>query len=457
MTKAKIAGWAFATVLVLLAVAGGYRALNQNARPAAPASPAIPPSTTPAAETHPSAVTYQGFLYGRITTLDGATYEGRLRWGGDEEAFWGDYFNGFKVANPWVAHVPAERLPKVRRPVEIFGVKIADRESQIDVGRPFMARFGDIGRIEAHGRDVRVTLKSGTVFDLDRFEASDFDDGVRVWDGRRGVVDLDSLRIHTIELLPTAPPGAVPFRLHGTVRTRQGDFTGFVQWNREEGVGSDELDGRTAKGKLSLRFDTIRSIARRSRHGSLVTLLDGRELVLSGTQEVGHGNRGLYLDDRRYGRVLISWDAFDRVDFSSGAPGTPGVTGPAYGDFPPGSPLTGSVTTRDGRRLAGRLVYDLDESETTETLDAEFQGVDYTIPFGLIASIVPLEPDADGTHRAKVILHGGEELQLERSADVGRSHGGVLVFTGDRERPEYVHWEEVQQIDFDRPPATYPE
>jgi hypothetical protein len=27
----------------------------------------------------------------------------------------------------------------------------------------------------------------------------------------------------------------------------------------------------------------------------------------------------------------------------------------------------------------------LDESETTETLDAPSQGVDYTIPFGLIA------------------------------------------------------------------------
>jgi hypothetical protein len=94
-----------------------------------------------------------------------------------------------------------------------------------------------------------------------------------------------------------------------------------------------------------------------------VTLLDGREIVLSGTAKVG-GNRGVYVDDPRYGRVLVSWDAFERVDFS------PGGSGPAYGDFPPGRPLTGSVTTRAGRRLAGRLVYDLDESETTETLDA---------------------------------------------------------------------------------------
>ncbi|HWM94351.1 MAG TPA: hypothetical protein VN493_26585 [Thermoanaerobaculia bacterium] len=455
ITRAKIAGGALATVLLLLALAAGYRALNQDVHPAAATSPAITPSTTPAAaETRPAAEDHQGFLYGRITTADGATYEGRLRWGGDQEAFWGDYCNGAKHENPWLAHVPPERLPKERRPIEIFGIEVAHRESQIDVGRPFMARFGEIARIEARGREVRVTLKSGTVFDLDRFDASDFDDGVRVWDGRRGVVDLDSLRIRTIELLPTPPLGAVPYRLHGTVRTRQGDFTGFVGWNRQEYVGPDELDGHTPEGELNLRFDTIRSIARRSRDSSLLTLLDGREIVLSDTSEVGHGNRGIYVDDRRYGRVLISWDAFERVDFS------PGGSGPAYGDFPPGRPLTGSVTTRAGRRLAGRLVYDLDESETTETLDAPSQGVDYTIPFGLIASIVPPGREERGAQRARVTLHvtlhNGEELQLERTGDLGEGNAGMLIFVDGRQRPEYVPWTDVEQVDFDRPPAMYP-
>ena len=234
------------------------------------------------------------------------------------------------------------------------------------------------------------------------------------------------------------------------MRTRQGDFTGFVQWDREECVGSDELDGHTADGKLSLRFDTLRSIARRSRDSSLVTLLDGREIVLSGTREVGHDNRGIYVDDRRYGRVLISWDAFERVDFS------PGGSGPAYGDFPPGRPLMGSVTTRDGRRLAGRLVYDLDESETTETLDAPSQGVDYTIPFGLIASIVPPGREEHGARRARVTLQSGEELQLERTGDLGKGNAGLLIFVDGRQRPEYVPWTDVGQVDLDRPPAMYP-
>ena len=447
---ATIAGGAF--VLILLAVAAGYRVLNQDVQSVAATSPAIPPATLPAPlQTHPASEADQGFLYGRITTFDGASYEGRLRWGGDQEAFWGDYFNGVKKKNPWVADVPAERLPKERRPIEFLWIKLGDRESPIDVRRQLMARFGEIARIEAHGiRVVRVTLKSGTVFDLERFDANDFDDGVRVWDAKRGVVDLDSLRIHSIELLPTPSLEGVPHRLHGSVRTRQGEFTGFIQWDRQKCVGPDELGRPSAERELGLHFDAIRSISRRSPDSAQVTLLDGREIVLADTRGVGHHSHGIYVDDPRYGRVLVSWDAFERVDFS------PGGSGPAYADFPPGRPLTGTVTTHGGDRLTGRLVYDLDESETTETLDAPSQGVDYTIPFGLIASIVPPGREERGAQLARVILHSGEELQLERSGDLGEGNAGMLVFVDGRPSPEYVPWTDVQQVEFDRPPEMYP-
>ena len=440
MKRATIIGGAF--VIVLGLAIAGYLAIKRNVAPDTPASTSSP--ETAAGGAHPS------FLYGRITLADGATYEGRLRFGQHQEAFWGDYLNGFKQQNPWAAHVPSELLRKEPRPIKIFGITIAKREEQIDLVRPFMARFGDITRIELLGRNVRVTLKSGTVFDADWYSSNDLDDGVRVWDGSRGVLDFGARRIRTIDLLPAATAGAVPQRLHGTVRTGQGDFTGFIQWNRNMGVSTDELSGRTANKNLRLRFDTLRSIARHSSDSCLVTLLDGREIVLSGTREVGHDNLGIYVDDGRYGRVLISWDAFERLDFS------PGGSGPAYGDFPAGHPLTGSVTTRDGRRLVGRLVYDLDESETTETLDAPSQGVNYTILFGLIASIELPGREERGTQRAKVTLHSGEELQLEPSGDLGAGNGGMLIFVDGSERAEYVLWADVERLDFQRPPLMYP-
>jgi hypothetical protein len=457
MTRANITRGAFAALVVLLAAAG-FWLLKPESQPAAAKFPAAPPSTSSSSSSSSPLEpgTQPGFLYGRITTVDGATFEGRLRWGGDQEAFWSDYFNGAKLENRWATQVPPERLPKVLSPIEVFGVEITRREKPMDLGRLFMARFGDIARIESPGRkEVRVTLKSGTTFVLARMEASDFDDGVRVWDGMRGVVDLDSLRIRTIELLPVPTAGAAPSRLYGTVRTRQGAFTGFLQWDREECVGTDEIHGRAANGPRNLRFATIRAIARASTDSSRVTLLDGSEVVLSGAPDVGKENRGIYVDDPRYGRVLVSWDAFVRVDFTApDAPDVPGqgASGPAYGDFPRGRPLQGSVTTRAGRQIAGRLVYDLDESETTETLDAPSQGVDYTLPFERLASIVVTGPEEP----ARVTLQSGEELRLDHEGDLGENNAGLLIFVAGNSRPEYVRWAEVARVDFDRPAATQP-
>ena len=447
--RARIAGGTAALLLVALLVALGLvtarllRNVDVDADAAAP--PAVPRSAATSVEAH------RGFLYGRVTTHGGTAYEGRLRFGVDEEAFWGDYFNGFKEENPWAADVPPERLTE-SRPVTVLGVEITRRERRLNLGRPFMARFGDLRRIEPSGRELLVTLKNGTGFILNRFDADDFADGVRVWDTRHGVVDLGERRIQAIELLPTADLEAAPDRLHGTVRTAQGSFTGFIQWDRQSSVGADELQGRSADGELSLRFDAIRAIARDSDDSALVTPRDGREFVLSGSRAAGRGNRGVYVDDRRYGRVLVSWAAFERLDF-----GDVGGSGPAYEDFPPGLPLSGTVTTRAGRRLAGRLVFDLDESETTETLDAPAGGVDYTIPFGLVSSVVLPDREGCGPGRhASVTLHGGDTLQLECAGDLGEGNAGMLIFTDGGESAEYVAWVDVKWIDLDRTPAMFP-
>jgi hypothetical protein len=434
MTRATIAGAACVS-LVLLALVACYPAQEHDVETAEPASPAMTPSTSPA-DVHRSVI------YGRITDGDGATYEGRLRWGRDQEAFWGDYFNGLKDGNPWALYSPLARPSNDGNSIEIFGFKLGGDGQPNNLRRLFMARFGDVARIEAHFRTVEVTLKSGTVFTLDRFAAGDIDDGVRVWDSRRGVLDLDTRQIRTIEFLATARPASAPNRLYGTVQTRQGEFSGFIQWDEYDGLATDELDGRTTNGEVRLRYDTIRSIARHSTDSARVTMLDGRELVLTGTREAGSDNRGIYVDDLRYGRVLISWRAFARLDFS------PGGSGPAYSDFPPGRPLSGSVTTRDGRRLSGRLVYDLDESETTDTLDAALEGVDYNIPFSLITSIVPRGNDSTAG-RATVILHDGQPLPLELTGDLGDKNAGMLIFVDGRGRPEYVPWSDVEHIDFE--------
>ena len=89
-------------------------------------------------------------------------------------------------------------------------------------------------------------------------------------------------------------------------------------------------------------------------------------------------------------------------------------------------------------------MYDLDESETTETLDAPARGIDYTIPFELIASV-----DVAGTSsHARVKLRTGEEVELERSGDLADGNAGLLVFIDGGPSPEYVPWSNVARIEF---------
>lgn len=437
-----------ACVFALIAVALGLRRCGS-------ASNDLPPAeSTALSEPDAAPVSQPGFLYGRVTAFDGSVHEGRLRWGGHQEAFWSDMFDGIKDENPWLSHLPPELQPHERPAFEILGFEFGSRAGGAKYRRRFMVRFGDISRIEPSGADVRVTLKSGAVFELDRLEASDFDDGVRVWDQAGGFKDLRDRRIRLIELLPTAPLANAPSRLHGTVRARGRGFTGFVEWNRTACLGSDEISGRGPDKDLSLRFDAVRSIARLPPDDVLITLHDGSEMSFSVVRARGQEHRGIVVDRHQGDRVSIPWDAFERVDFSerSGA----GSSGPAYDDFVAGRSLTGSLTTRSGRLLTGRIVYDLDESETSETLDAPSGGVDHMIPFRLVASILlPVSDDEGGN--AQVILHGGEELQLELAADLGPGNAGMLVFTDGAEAPEYVPWSDVSRIELDPPPPAAPE
>lgn len=401
-------------------------------------------------EDQPSAISEspegsRGFLYGKVILESGAIYQGRLRFGGGEEAFWSDFFNGSKATNPWAADIPPQRL-KQKVPLEVFGVVLWYRERTLELSRPFFVRFGEIERLEARGRELRVHLKSGRVIELDRYGADDLADGVRVWDEGGKVIDLDEWSIASIELMATPTLEVAASRLHGTVHTRLGhNFTGYIEWDRQHGLSSDQLTGRTAEGVRLLRFDTIRTIVR-SPGGCRVILVDGGELAIEGRREKACASQGVFVDDARYGRVLVSWAAFERADFGQ----TPD-SGPAYGDFRPGRPLTGTVLTRGGRRLTGQLVYDLDESETTDSFDAPALGVNFSLPFHLIGAIsLPR-----GAATASVVLASGEQLLFEAEGDLGPTNAGLLVFE-EGHAAEYVPWSEVEEIEFAHAPALSP-
>jgi hypothetical protein len=107
-----LAGGTLLSLVVILVVADAPRAIEPDveAKTATSSEAALAAAVTTAVD--------PALLYARVTLTDGATHEGRVRFGGDQEAFWGNYFNGFKRDNPWASHVPGAQE---RRPIEIFG------------------------------------------------------------------------------------------------------------------------------------------------------------------------------------------------------------------------------------------------------------------------------------------------------------------------------------------------
>lgn len=377
-----------------------------------------------------------GFIYGQVKTHSGTTYEGLIRWD-DEEAFWGDHFNSTKDELPYWRDIPRRER---RVPIEVFGIQIGVRGEWDGETRQLVARFGDIEKIEVlRGERANLTLRDGSVIEVDG-GSNDLGATLMVHDRDRGVVEVPWRKIDTIRFM-AAPAGTEAYdrRLFGTVETTEGRFEGYIQWDSEECVASDVLDGETDDAKLSLPFARISSIERMGRNRSKVTFASGESEVMSGSNDVNSDIRGVWVEDPRFGRVQVSWDAFRKVDFKP-APSS----GPGYDQFEKPKELRGSVRDIDGKVYKGRLVFDADEQETWEMLDGDAGGITYSIPFGMVASVEP-----QGGHASRVTLKNGLDLRLEDSHDVSEDNSGVFVIEGPESKPRYIPWDEVARIDLE--------
>ena len=105
-------------------------------------------------------------------------------------------------------------------------------------------------------------------------------------------------------------------RLQGTVYTEDGDsYSGDIRWDNDEEWTWEGLDGESRDAELDVEFGLIRSIAYVSRSSVRVTLLDGRELVMRGSNDVNDENKGIFVMQADGETVLVDWEEFDRVEF----------------------------------------------------------------------------------------------------------------------------------------------
>jgi len=287
-------------------------------------------------------------------------------------------------------------------------------------------------------QSATVVLKNGSEVKI-KGGANDVGGKIHVEDENLGHIEVKWKKIDTIDFSPA--PEDMEYqcqRLYGVVETSSGNFEGHIQWDAQESIDMDELDGHSDDGELSIKMGKIQTIERKNRGSCWVTLYDGNELTLRGTNDVNHENRGIYVEDKRFGRVKISWDEFERVTFTENQ-----STGYPYSRYGDDRALRGTVTEKDGKKHQGTLVFDLDEEQSWEMLNGSWRNVEYIIPFRRIASLEPQDQET------LVQLINGEELTLEDSADVGSGNFGVLVLDQKGQKSAYLLWEKIKQIKFD--------
>ncbi len=372
-------------------------------------------------------------LYGVVTTRDGQTYEGLIRWD-KNEASWVDLLDGSKHME---AHDQDEGR---RRSIRIFGIEI-----NTDFGtrsRLSGIRFGHIRRLENTGRDrALLILRSGEEVEL-RGGSTDIGNenrGIVVEDLREGEVELRWRDIDTVDFQATPRNLTSRFgeRLYGTLTTRHGDqFTGYICWDVDEVLTEDILDGDERRGhRRKIPFGDIAVLSRNSSSSTRVRLHNGDEFVLRGTNDVNDDNRGILILDPTLGQISVDWDEFDEVRFE------PPAWTIDFKDFT-GGPLYGTVYTRDGQKYTGDIRWDDDEAQAWELLNGEQNDVEFAIEFGMIAKIERLSSRA-----ARVTLLDGRTFDLRGSNDVSDDNEGIFVTLRNGDL-EYVEWEDFDRVVF---------
>jgi len=344
-------------------------------------------------------------LYGTVTSVRGREYTGFIRWDRNEGS-WTDFLDANK--------------PSSRGGDNISGI-----------------RFGHVSSIEVlNDHSALFTLKSGDEFQLNS-RASDLGTGLRALivdqpDGSSQEFSWHDLDV--IDFLPV-PSAHKPNegRLFGTMTTRNGlEFTGFVTWDVDEIYTTDILDGDLDGRSQKIPFGSIESIERFSSRASLVTLNNGEELILDGSNDVDSSISGISISDPTLGQVKLDWQDFDRVVFH----GTNDEN--QFVDFDGGRRIQGTVLTESGDEIKGEISWDNDESYTWEMLDGDIRNIEFKIEF---SNIDRIEKARSG---AKVTLKDGREFNLTDSNDVDDGNRGITI--RDNGRTYEVEWDDFREL-----------
>ena len=335
-------------------------------------------------------------FYGRVYTKGGNVYEGYLR-RTPNEGSWSDLLDGNKeiprrhlleAEDPDEEHFRERRRSRV---IRFLGIRITwDEDEDAVTSAASGIRFGHVRTLEVLSRRSAVlVLKCGEEVEF-RGGSSDRGRSLRsviVEDPEAVEIEFEfewrDLEIIDFMQAPAGIGEPSASRLFGTLQTYSGEeFTGYVAWDNDEILGSDDLDGEEDGRSRKIPFDRIVAIERAGSSATRVVLRNGKELTLRGTNDVDDDNRGIAISDPTMGQVVVDWGEFESITFHE-----PTASGGGYRDFDGGRRLYGVVETERSQEFEGFIRWDNDEEYSWEILDGENGGLEFDIEFGQIDTV----------------------------------------------------------------------
>jgi len=381
------------------------------------------------------------YLHGEVETFEN-TYKGYIRWG-KEEVFCFDYFNASKLETQY----NKEYLKSVENQNTSWlddidwDISSIWEDKRSSLRHEFNCEFGDIRSVEVLGENkVKLRLKNGVLLKVGGSGYNDIGTTINIIDEDLGEVKLRWNKIKRITFSSLRDRQGPTFGkpIYGKVNTyRKGSFTGYVQWDRDERVHQDLLDGKSRDGEVAIAFGKISKIEK-GRNGSKVSLNSGREFYLTGSNDVNGGNRGVVVYVDGVGEIIVPWKSFLSLDIVEEKDKAMDVS--QYKNI---KQMEGKVFLYDNSSVSGKIIYDLDETWQFETLEGEDDHIKYRIPFKNIKSIKPKNYDY-----SLVTLKNNESFLLGRLRDVSDDNDGLLVISRSNTEPKFVAWDEISEIVF---------
>lgn len=388
------------------------------------------------------------FIKGEITTFEGNTHSGVLRWG-KEQILLSDLFYGLQLSNKNTSLLSEDVLLEKDNYSEttvkwILGIPFKDVQVR-NYKPPFICEFNQIKSIENLKAHIILTLHNNSTIKLEK-GSYDLTKNISIYQNNK-TTELNWKKIKQIDFIQLENNSSdfLAKTLFGTVETKNGNYTGTIEWDHQERIGNDILDGINEQGKHQIPFNDILSIEKKL-DKCLVVLNNGDKLYLrSGflelfsdfSNDLNSENRGIIITDKEIGKIDIRWSEFKKVTFH-----TQNKDEIILSKNIP-KKLEGEITTSSGQKYRGKIIYNLyKDLNINYLIGKDINYSVYKMPLENISMI-----SRKNTEFSIITLKNSKQILLGNSHDFSDNNDGLIVFDNNN-KPKYLSWNEVKEIVF---------